>query len=171
MRTKRFVISAVAAALLACGLPSCSSTDSFISDVSMSKCYNMTRAGMAMEDGGGEGDSLDVMTYDEVLTLTRSGQDICCEWSGVLINCMASNVKVDCEKGDGRIDIRYTQVFDSDIAAACSCPVTLYFTIRDAAQDRFLLTIQDIWGNARSYDIDFQGRDTATIDFRKDKPI
>ena len=119
---------------------------------------------MAMEDGGGEGDSLDVMTYDEVLTLTRSGQDICCEWSGVLINCMASNVKVDCEKGDGRIDIRYTQVFDSDIAAACSCPVTLYFTIRDAAQDRFLLTIQDIWGNARSYDIDFQGRDTATID-------
>ena len=58
--------------------------------------------------------------------------------------------------------IRYSQVYKDGIGATCSCPVTLYFTIRDAAQDRFMLVIRD-----RTYEVDFNGGGTATLDLSK----
>ena len=148
------MIKYLAVALFVCGLLSCSSTDSLIGDVSLSKCLNTRSFNQEESDS--------ITECHELVKLTRGERDVYCEWCNFWINCMTSDVIVDCEKEDGKMVIRYSQVYKDGIGATCSCPVTLYFTIRDAAQDRFMLVIRD-----RTYEVDFNGGGTATLDLSK----
>jgi hypothetical protein len=138
------------------GILSCSSTDSLIGNVSVTGCYDTTRTGPSF---GEDSDETPIDSkYEQVLILTRGEKDIYCEWRGFLKNCSATGVKVDCIKEGGEINIRYSEEYADDIRATCTCPVTLYFTIRDAAQESFVLS-----GRYHSYKVDFKGENIFTI--------
>lgn len=97
-----------------------------VSDVENSGCMNMTRSG----------------NQGKVLVLTKEDDIISCEVQGFYANCGARyfNVESEYQKGMNAPDSLFIDISPVIPAQAnCTCPFSIYFTIRNVKADSFFL--------------------------------
>ena len=135
---KSCVLWIFAMLMLAVGMSSCGSFDNSsqpteanaaeVSNVRNSGCMNEPRA---------EG------LPDKVLVMKKEGDIITCELQGYYTNCAAEyfDIQTEYAKGKGAPDSLFVDVSPVIPSEAdCTCPFTVYFTIRDMKADSFYLS-------------------------------
>ena len=135
---KSCVLWIFAMLMLAVGMSSCGSFDNSsqpteanaaeVSNVRNSGCMNEPRA---------EG------LPDKVLVMKKDGDIITCELQGYYTNCAAEyfDIQTEYAKGKGAPDSLFVDVSPVIPSEAdCTCPFTVYFTIRDMRADSFYLS-------------------------------
>ena len=165
--SKRCLTSMLLAGLLvlsaAAGLSACSS--SLVSDVNLSNCNEMVpyKTRTSTESGILQmmPDTTDSDIIPHVLKITRDGNALYCTLHNARVNCGYSDVTVDCKRDGHRLNITYNSKVTGDDITNCLCYVTLYFAIRDMADDKFSIKVGK---NGKEIPVDLSGHDYVMID-------
>lgn len=143
---KLFQLFAVLAVVLLSGCASTEDMGMAVGGLSNTECANKTR-----------------YPVYPTMTLTKDGDKISCQFINFGVNCAHGDIGVSCKHNGFNLDIKIHEDVGggSGLAANCTCPINIYFTIYGATDDSYHVTL-DGW---EICDVSFKEHNTAFYDF------